>query len=275
MTADVHPLPASNPAGEATQKEHPVHKRAFTLIELLVVIAIIAILAAMLFPVFAQSREKARATQCLSNMRQIGTAVGLYTQDYDENLPGNDTITEGLALPRGLMTPCCGDNARRNWARDIQPYLRNTRVLVCPSASPRSSFLGGAAEFNETNDPYGANTSYAINGLTDTRPASQITSPTETIYLREFNLYSRTAQVRPRPLEKGSKVWTEFDSPVYDSLHTGGSNLLFCDQHAKWQKKTATRFTQFGADPTSPDPRCGGSLSETGWLGTVQCKAAF
>ena len=252
-----------------------MHKRAFTLIELLVVIAIIAILAAILFPVFAQSRAKARATQCLSNMRQIGTAVSLYAQDYDEYLPGNDTITEGLALPRGLMTPCCVDNARRNWARDIQPYLKNTQVLVCPSSAPRSSFMGGAAEFNETTDPAGANTSYAVNGLTDTRPVGDVPYPSETIYLREFDLYSRTAQVRPRPLEKGSKVWTEFDSPVYDSLHSDGSNLLFCDMHAKWQKKTATRFTQFGADPNSPDPRCGGSLSEAGALGGVQCKAAF
>lgn len=252
-----------------------MHKRAFTLIELLVVIAIIAILAAILFPVFAQSRAKARATQCLSNIRQIGTAVSLYAQDYDEYLPGNDTITEGLALPRGLMTPCCVDNARRNWARDIQPYLKNTQVLVCPAAAPRSSFMGGAAEFNETTDPAGANTSYAVNGLTDTRPVGDVPYPSETIYLREFDLYSRTAQVRPRPLEKGSKVWTEFDSPVYDSLHSDGSNLLFCDMHAKWQKKTATRFTQFGADPTSPDPRCGGSLSEAGALGGVQCKAAF
>lgn len=64
-----------------------VRLRALTLIELLVVIAIIAILAAILFPVFAQAREKARQTACLSNLKQVGLAVQMYAQDYDENIP--------------------------------------------------------------------------------------------------------------------------------------------------------------------------------------------
>src|SRR4051794_9436341 len=90
------------------------HRRGFTLIELLVVIAIIAILAAILFPVFAQARDKARAATCLSNMKQIGTGMTMYLQDYDEIYP---TVHSGAYLVL------------------IQPYIKNLDVWKCPSGS--------------------------------------------------------------------------------------------------------------------------------------------
>src|SRR5499425_2146486 len=93
-------------------------KRAFTLIELLVVIAIIAILAAILFPVFAQARESARQTACLSNMRQMGLAVQMYAQDYDERLPLAASQT-----PTGFL----------NWHHFVDPYVKNKQIWVCPS----------------------------------------------------------------------------------------------------------------------------------------------
>src|SRR5256885_1266838 len=102
-------------------------RRAFTLIELLVVIAIIAILAAILFPVFAQAREKARGISCVSNMKQLGTALQMYLQDFDERV-----------LPRYQACPSTGPaptpDAPLLWTNTIQPYVKNTGIMVCPSA---------------------------------------------------------------------------------------------------------------------------------------------
>src|SRR3712207_4053553 len=97
-------------------------RRAFTLIELLVVIAIIAILAAILFPVFAQAREQARAAACGSNMRQLATGVMMYVQDHDECLPMVTNYAAAANAPD------------RVWMATIQPYVKNTGVFLCPSA---------------------------------------------------------------------------------------------------------------------------------------------
>lgn len=101
---------------------HKAQRTGFTLIELLVVIAIIAILAAILFPVFAQAREKARQTSCLSNCRQVGTAFLMYTQDYDE-----------VFTPSRQSTNNDGSNRRFAWSISILPYIKNNGVFGCPS----------------------------------------------------------------------------------------------------------------------------------------------
>ncbi len=123
--------------------------RAFTLIELLVVIAIIAILAAILFPVFAQARDKARQTQCVSNAKQLAMAFYQYAQDYDEHFcPSRLTNTPGK----------CDGNRVAAWSMLIQPYVKNLGVFQCPSdssagtgtaANPKRSFVvtaGNAAK---------------------------------------------------------------------------------------------------------------------------------
>src|SRR5438309_1970214 len=102
----------------------PAHLRrvpGFTLIELLVVIAIIAILAAILFPVFAQARAKARQASCLSNTKQLGLALQMYVQDYDETVVLNDNGS--ATVPR------------LGWMDLLQPYIKNDGVLVCPSST--------------------------------------------------------------------------------------------------------------------------------------------
>src|SRR5579883_1725894 len=108
----------------------------FTLIELLVVIAIIAILAAILFPVFAKAREAARKTSCESNLKQVGTAFRMYAQDFDETLPNNNFDSANNAAT-------CVDETYRTAYRGtvcnaLQPYVKNTALFTCPSDTQKA-----------------------------------------------------------------------------------------------------------------------------------------
>ena len=125
-------------------------KRGFTLIELLVVIAIIAILAAILFPVFARARESARTSTCLSNVRQIATGIMMYIQDYDETYPAATNISRAFNTQWPQLRTL------------IQPYVKNDKIWFCPS-EPRPSFW--EQDQFSTGDPSyrGAGTSYAYN----------------------------------------------------------------------------------------------------------------
>src|SRR5690349_569267 len=109
-------------------------RRGFTLIELLVVIAVIAALAAILFPVFAQAREKARSASCLANLKQIGMATLMYTQDYDDTLlwnpwsPGQPAATNN----KDYGHTDCVDSPTTSFISLLAPYLKNTAVFHCP-----------------------------------------------------------------------------------------------------------------------------------------------
>jgi prepilin-type N-terminal cleavage/methylation domain-containing protein/prepilin-type processing-associated H-X9-DG protein len=254
-------------------------RNAFTLIELLVVIAIIAILAAILFPVFAQARAKARQASCLSNMKQIGTGIMMYTQDYDETLPGNTPLntngitdgrwpapatsahSAGLSEPLGWMQPYDPANpgTYRIWARDIQPYIKNLAVFHCPETKPRSAdgtcaAGGGTCEVTGPDATRAGIGNILLNGITASKTLAAIPAPADIIFCHEVRNYNRVAQEKPRGILQGGEVlYTNFTNAFYDVLHSGGADLLFCDGHAKWQRRSNIRFAQFGA-PESLNP---------------------
>src|SRR5260221_9370599 len=118
---------------------NPGKKKGFTLIELLVVIAIIAILAAILFPVFAQARESARKASCQSNLKQLALAVGMYKQDYDETYP------LGGWRPNGVGT--------NDWQNTIAPYVKNKGVYRCPSSSELDEDPNNPRSWNWNRNP--------------------------------------------------------------------------------------------------------------------------
>lgn len=222
------------------------NRNAFTLIELLVVIAIIALLAAILFPVFGRARESARRSSCLSNMKQIGTALLQYTQDYDEKLPGNGSLDPGAGLSQGFTDA----SADRNWANCMAKYSRNLAIFICPSSLPYTTTGSSGSPYAELpRDGVNGNTSYAYNGIVADRNLAVIPEAANIVMLHEFNIFIRAAQ--QRPYQTSGSNYTQFHNIKMDNTHFDGASRLFCDGHAKWVRKNAMTFADFGATGTN------------------------
>ena len=185
----------------------------FTLIELLVVIAIIAILAAILFPVFGRAREKARASSCLSNLKQLGLAALMYCQDYDECFPMNYYFT-----PTGVAY---------TFYHELEPYIKNAQVYRCPSdpqALPMADVATLFSSFGLTIAPTDAeyvtyDYNYAVFEDYDVQPVS----------LAEIEYPTHCSMIFDGELEAQPDL---FDSPV-DARHNETCNAAFVDGHAK------------------------------------------
>jgi prepilin-type N-terminal cleavage/methylation domain-containing protein/prepilin-type processing-associated H-X9-DG protein len=222
-------------------------RSAFTLIELLVVIAIIAILAAILFPVFAQAREKARQSTCVSNMKQIGLATQMYTQDYDEALPRRWVLNGA-----GVVT---------SWRLILQPYMKNEQVLICPS-NPRNnltsdqtvrvSYAGARNDFGGAfRDRIGS------GGVPDTVTLASLSNSADVIMVVES-----TSRYTEYNITAGGTAFRTTDMGgtgnfgILFAGHSGVSNFLFCDSHVKAMKPMATLL-----------PSAGGSAPVNRWSG--------
>lgn len=240
-----------------------VGQGGFTLVELLVVIAVIAVLAAILFPVFARARENARRTACGSNLKQIGLAILQYVQDYDECYP--------IYRPPGVASGVTnfGDPALKdgpNPLLGILPYTGNNRdIYICPSV-PKDTVSLPPTTLSDT--------SYFGNEVAEGRHVAVLTSPTHLVFLHEWFQRSRAFYERPRKVVTGSVVTYDYwhDSTgakeTYNNTHFNGGSILYYDGHAKWKKYTALRSGDFGLTPdeaytnsNSVTPTAGGKYS--------------
>lgn len=212
-----------------------MRRHGFTLIELLVVIAIIAILAAILFPVFARAREKARQASCTSNSKQIGLAFQMYTADYDQTYPGT-----WVGYPLTI------------WAHVLQPYVKNAQIMTCPSKLAQS-WTGGLNDrpgtygygMADRRMGYGYNTSSSTAGGSHCgigRGYNAYTGCQETeVQLPAEHII--VADSRPYvPSRYGDSicdtVQIQNSSAYPDFRHNEGCVVAFCDGHSKWYKQT-------------------------------------
>ncbi len=228
-------------------------RRGFTLIELLVVIAIIAILAAILFPVFARAREKARQTSCLSNVKQLALGTMMYVQDYDEVYPYWNRYADANVMPDAPP-------------KAVLPYVKNIQIFSCPSGtgSPSNVPQTGWSQYGRASIPYDfpgpASYAYAWSGWicerarvgTSPLRMARVTRPAETILLGDSAHMCGT--------EAGMFVWSNVccdggwtTAPLdgvgvsdSDARHNGGENYAYCDGHAKWCN-TMTTWSQFSS----------------------------
>jgi prepilin-type N-terminal cleavage/methylation domain-containing protein/prepilin-type processing-associated H-X9-DG protein len=222
-------------------------RRGFTLIELLVVIAIIAILAAILFPVFAQAREAARRTACVSNCKQIGTALNMYAEDYDENLPGMPFSTR-TGNPYYAVGWSYGA-----WVPMVQPYIKNAGIFHCPSAPAGYGLLGpagsqisvtyGINEWIEDTEKGGWNSMSALaNGGTGGAGVADIAIVADSVYPGIFNDWSPyQGTANGAPAKGGSfgmarqVCGNNLASNVCQPRHSDyGASYVFGDGHAKF-----------------------------------------
>ncbi len=245
-------------------------RKAFTLIELLVVIAIIAILAAILFPVFAQAREKARQTTCLSNCKQIGLGITMYVNDYDETFPRNDDCIAPQRIPyQPNAVGCSGPYGQRvnhyKWQYWIYPYVKNIQIFFCPSRPFDRTAWEQNAEIFDGGYALALHITGALNTWNRTGASQQIRNsflggtmagvlrPAETMILMEDKFPGiRHYVVGQQPIQTAypmahRHLWEIliYGQPRAASPdrkvapHMDGMIITYVDGHAKWMKADA------------------------------------
>lgn len=232
-------------------------RRAFTLIELLVVIAIIAILASILFPVFAKARSQARKTVCLSNLKQLALGTMMYVQDYDETFPFRNSSL----------------GADYTWGALIQPYVKNKAVAACPDMPDDVQ--------RQYNTPlwmgYGMSNYLWVDYPNAMATTASVPSPSLTAMQADSTFDSFTARATRRTriafantLANGSpyalpcaKVFTRHGSGTGVDLNGGGSSVSYADGHVKYLTASQVIY-KLGIDPANVNPGDPGFFSNSG-----------
>jgi prepilin-type N-terminal cleavage/methylation domain-containing protein/prepilin-type processing-associated H-X9-DG protein len=213
-------------------------KKGFTLIELLVVIAIIAILAAILFPVFARARENARRASCQSNLKQIALGFAQYTQDYDEKLPlwfaDLDGVTPSPNAFNSTTTLAGQPGQDQGWAELLQPYLKSKQIFQCPSETTAPGADGSNVNYTD----YMFNGDIAGNyGVAGGLSLAAIEFPTKTV------LNADAPSQHSASIFGNNWAWqaTPPGTNDYYHRHLDGANISFVDGHVKWLKPEAVK----------------------------------
>lgn len=250
-----------------------MRRRAFTLIELLVVIAIIAILAAILFPVFARAREAARKSTCISNLKQMGTAVMMYVQDYDEVYPVANQ--EADRIPNQQPHSFLGSNGRYPHLVDVvAPYTKNEGIFKCPTLNKAVVRDATGWVTNNLGGSYGYRC-YCLVGA----PANVPLTGRGTADIGAV-LFGLVPPLNCTPRGTTAVGWTacgasqasctapaddflifcnsfgahhgERDQDVTSGLKVGGTPTVYMDGHAKFQPIDIGGFIKFICDPLTP-----------------------
>jgi len=228
-----------------------MRRKGFTLIELLVVIAIVAILAAILFPVFARAREKARQATCAANEKQIGLAFLMYVDDYDGLTPVSHQSADDIPN-------FTGPGGVYNWIACVYPYTKNWKIFSCPSAARGFTCSCGVPISPDSVRSYLVSNVLLSGGWRfGGRRLAVVPNPSEIILCHEEGRLRFCA--RPRPYLRWAGYYDSWlvEGAGWDILHSEGANLLFCDGHVKWRKASTIAAVEFGLNhpQVGPGPR--------------------
>jgi prepilin-type N-terminal cleavage/methylation domain-containing protein/prepilin-type processing-associated H-X9-DG protein len=230
--------------------------RGFTLIELLVVIAIIAILAAILFPVFAQAKAAAKKTACLSNTKQIGLGTIMYAGDYDDRAP----LAQGgfINSPTAfIITYWYGamkidfTNPGAGWQIDpanglLYPYMKNQAITACPAVNKKGLDGGAVSSYNLG---YAANPN--IISFNNSPSLTDLASPADTILASDAVAVITVPSVGLQPVERLS-LPSQGGAPTMYAVHSESANVAWCDGHSK-STKVSQRPASYFASPAQQD----------------------
>lgn len=284
-----------------------MNRRAFTLIELLVVIAIIAILAAILFPVFAQAKVAAKKAASLSNVKQLSTATQIYLADYDDTFPtqcgklanGNWAWNWWHAIPAGWTTYLGFDSwSKGGWENVIYPYVKNGQIFESPNGVDYNPFPNASQPAYKTAEPF--RSGYAYNGLLHTYNATAVSSPataplatqiggkdnvvgfgTGPIPAMECYITGGECRYTPARPDCGTAVRGSRSIFYYgwnsQWIYGNTQTWTYADGHAGTRKLGMNygtgALTDFRQDPFSNYPKGDGKAGNRSWRGQYGCHA--
>jgi len=214
-------------------------RRGFTLIELLVVIAIIAILAAILFPVFARAKAKANQTNCLSNFKNVILAIHMYCQDYDETMPRDTFNVASFTTPNGEVVT----TGQMPWMIAVYPYAKNVGVFNCPSWNIK--WEGGNSNWESNMECV----TDGWNDLCNLKTLACFYQPAQCMVIGEkftrpyyyggWTLWAETSTGHDFMAIDHTAEWGGTNDQYNKSRHANGCNMAFADGHAKWMESGA------------------------------------